>query len=253
MCSSDLDFLAGFADEREHGVWQAVVVALGGLSRLVDGEALDALRARVRTLVGPTLDDLGGPEPGESDLTGKLRGLLTRTMGSLGADETTIERCRTIFANADASTDAELLAAEQLQEFFDENEMTATGRQIGARAAAGMSRQDSTQIVEEVRMAARQEIDRAAQEFSDRATTAVRRVSPLISEYTSKFAMWFRRALIIAFVVLAAYFVFQVIAQQAFFDWLGDRIDNLETGQIARSLRQPSPLIAQGQLGLMLS
>lgn len=152
-------------------------------------------------------------------------------------------------------SDAELLAAEQLQEFFDDNDLVAAGQQVATRAAAGMSRQDSTQIVEEVRMAARQEIDRAAQEFSDRATTAVRRVSPLISEYTNKLTKWFRRALIIAFVLLAAYFIFQVVAQQQFFDWLGDRIDNItdETGQIARSLRQPSPLVARGQLGLMLS
>ncbi|MGB3736119.1 MAG: DUF2510 domain-containing protein [Ilumatobacter sp.] len=129
-------------------------------------------------------------------------------------------------------SNAELLAAEQLQEFYDANELVAAGRGAATKAAAGMSRQDSTQIVEEVRMAARQEIDRAAQEFSDRATTAVRRVSPLISEYTSKLTRWFRRALIVAFVLLAAYFIFQVIAQQAFFDWLGDRIDNIsdETG-----------------------
>ena len=140
---------------------------------------------------------------------------------------------------------AELLAAEQLQEFYDDNELAATGRGVATRAAAGMSRQDSTQMVEEVRMAARQEIDRAAQEFSDRATTAVRRVTPLISEYTSKLAQWFRRAIVIAFVLLAAYFIFQVIAQQAFFDWLGDRIDNLsdqtgqiQTGQIAPTLQR---------------
>ena len=132
-------------------------------------------------------------------------------------------------------SNAELLAAEELQVFFDENELAATGRQVATNAAAGMSRQDSTQMVEEVRMAARQEIDRAAQEFSDRATTAVRRVSPLISEYTSKLTRWFRTALVVAFVLLAAYFIFQVIAQQAFFDWLGDRIDNVtdETGLAA--------------------
>ena len=87
-------------------------------------------------------------------------------------------------------------------------------------------------------MAARQELDRAAQEFSHRASTAVRQVSPLISEYTSKLTRWFRLALIFAFIMLAAYFTFQVIAQQAFFDWLGDRIDNVtdESGQIAPSL-----------------
>ena len=133
---------------------------------------------------------------------------------------------------------AELLAAEQLQKFYDDNELVATGKQVATQAAAGMSRQDSTQIVEEVRMAARQELDRAAQEFSHRATTAVRQVSPLISEYTSKLTRWFRLALILAFIMFAAYFAFQVIAQQAFFDWLGDRIDNVtdESGQIVPSL-----------------
>ncbi len=129
-------------------------------------------------------------------------------------------------------SNAELLAAEDLEQFRDEDELVAAGRQVATQAAAGMSRQESTQIVEEVRMAARQEIDRAAQEFSDRATTAARRITPLISEYTNKLTKWFRRALAIAFVLLAAYFIFQVIAQQAFFDWLGDRIDNVtdETG-----------------------
>ena len=79
-----LTLLEGFVDEREYGVWQAVVIALGGLSRLVDGDALEALRGRVRELVAPKLASLGEPSAGEADLTAKLRGLLTRTMGSLG-------------------------------------------------------------------------------------------------------------------------------------------------------------------------
>lgn len=127
-------------------------------------------------------------------------------------------------------SNAELNAAEV--EFNENNPLVAVGQQVAKQAASGMSRQDSAQLVDEVRLAARQEIDRAAQEFSSRASTAVRGVTPLISEYASKLSMWFKRALMLAFVVLAAYFVFQVIAQQAFFDWLGDRIDNVtdETG-----------------------
>ena len=124
-------------------------------------------------------------------------------------------------------SDAELLAADDHREQLDEERLVAVGRQAATQAAAGMTRQESTHIVEEVRMAARQEIDRAAQEFSDRATTAARRLTPLISEYTNRLTTWFRRALVIAFILLAAYFIFQVIAQQAFFDWLGDRIDNV--------------------------
>ena len=106
-----LSLLEGYVDEREYGVWQAVTIALVGLSRLVDDEALDAFRSRVRDLVAPTLGSLGDPDAGEPDLTGKLRGLLTRTMGSLGQDAATRTRCRELFSAAlDGDTvDAELL------------------------------------------------------------------------------------------------------------------------------------------------
>jgi hypothetical protein len=90
-----------------------------------------------------------------------------------------------------------------------------------------MNQRDNQQLVDEVRIAARQEVDRAAQEFSDRATTAVRRVAPLISEYTNRLTKWVRRAAIIAVVLLTAYFVFQVVVQASFIDWIGDRIDNV--------------------------
>ncbi len=108
-----LTLLEGFVDEREYGVWQAVVVALGGLSRLVDGDALVEFRRRVRDLVAPALTSLGDPMPGESDLTGKLRGQLTRTMGALGQDAATQAACRDIFAAARSGddVDAELLSA----------------------------------------------------------------------------------------------------------------------------------------------
>ena len=127
-------------------------------------------------------------------------------------------------------SNAELVAAEHE---YDQQDLVAAGRQAATQAAAGMTRQDSQQMVEDVRLAARQEIDRAAQQITDRATTAVRDFTPLITEYTNKLTKWFRWAIIIAFVLLGAYFIFQVIAQQAFFDWLGDRIDNVtdESGQ----------------------
>lgn len=133
---------------------------------------------------------------------------------------------------------AELDAAEE--DFAERNPLVVPNPQTVPNIPSGLSRQDSAQLVEEVRMAARQEIDRAAQEFSSRAGTAVRSVTPLISEYAGKLAMWFRRALMVAFVLLAAYFVFQVIAQQAFFDWLGDRIDNV-TDQTGLALVGATP------------
>ncbi len=114
MSSPDLlDLLDGFVDEREFGVWQAVVIALAGVSRLIDGDALDALRGRVRGLVAPALDDLGSPAADESDLRAKLRGLLLRTMGALGSDADAIARCRALFEaeRNGESVDPELLAA----------------------------------------------------------------------------------------------------------------------------------------------
>ena len=102
-----LDLLEAFTDEREHAVWQAVVIAVRGLGRLLDdGPALDAFRSRVRALVAPTLDALGDPSDDEPDLTGKLRGLLVGTAGVLGDDAGIQARCREWFdaAAADPTT-----------------------------------------------------------------------------------------------------------------------------------------------------
>jgi hypothetical protein len=126
-------------------------------------------------------------------------------------------------------SNAELIAGEVEH---NERDMVAAGQQVATAASARMNQRDNQQLIDEVRTAARQEVDRAAQEFSDRATTAVRRVAPLISEYTNQLTKWVRRAVIIAIVMLTAYFIFQVVVQASFFDWLGDRIDNVtdETG-----------------------
>jgi len=112
--TSLLEFVSGFGDERELGVWQMIGIILRGLGRLVDGDALVAYRTRVRDLVGPALTELGDPTDGESDLVGKLRGLLTSLHGSLARDADTIARCRHLFAVASAdpaSVDPELTAA----------------------------------------------------------------------------------------------------------------------------------------------
>ena len=109
-----LDWLDAFSDETELAVWQAIVGALRGLSRLVDDDALDALQQRTRAMVGPALTTLGAPVADETDLAGKLRGLLTSTMGVLGNDAATIDRCRDLLLAADGGgtdLDPELIAA----------------------------------------------------------------------------------------------------------------------------------------------
>ena len=110
-----LAFLEGFRDERDHAVWQAIVIALRGLGRLLgDGPGRDAFRRRVRGLAAPTLADLGEPEQGESGLTAKLRGLLVGAVGVLGGDAGVQARSREWYDAASAdpnAVDPELAAA----------------------------------------------------------------------------------------------------------------------------------------------
>jgi DNA-binding PucR family transcriptional regulator len=95
------------------------------------------------------------------------------------------------------------------------------------RDATRLSRQDTEEIIAQVRGAARSEIDRAADIFTQRARAATREIQPLVTEYTNKLFRWLRIIAVIVVVLVIAWFVFQAIAQESFFEWLGDRIDNL--------------------------
>ena len=109
-----LSFLEGFGAEREHAVWQSIIAALGGLTRLVDGDARDALQRRIAALLAPALEELGTPADGEPELSRKLRGLLTRAAGTIGDDDAVQAWCRSLYEawRADpAAVDAELAAA----------------------------------------------------------------------------------------------------------------------------------------------
>jgi puromycin-sensitive aminopeptidase len=104
-------FLQGFSGERELPVWQAIAGALRGLTRLVDGDALTALRSGIGQLARPTLDELGWERaPGEDELTSKLRGLIITVVAVLGGDETVAAQCAEVLADPDGA-DPELIAA----------------------------------------------------------------------------------------------------------------------------------------------
>lgn len=92
---------------------------------------------------------------------------------------------------------------------------------------ASLRRRDAEEIATQVRQVARNEIERAADIFTARARAATRQVEPLVSQYTSRLIRWLKIALVVAVLLLIAWFVFQAIMEVTFFDWLGERIDNL--------------------------
>lgn len=91
---------------------------------------------------------------------------------------------------------------------------------------------DPTAMVEQVRLAARAEAERAAQMFGHQARSVTRDLQPLISEYTSKITRWFRILSILAIIILVGWVLWQFFIQVSLFQWVGDRIDNL-TGDSA--------------------
>jgi puromycin-sensitive aminopeptidase len=109
-----LAFVQGFGGERELAVWQAIVVGLRGLGRLLGDDGFPLFQARVAALVGPVVAELGEPADGEDDLRAKLRGLLTATLANLGGDPATQARARELYDRNESqpgSVDPELAAA----------------------------------------------------------------------------------------------------------------------------------------------
>ena len=92
-----LAFVEGFGGERQLAVWQAILIGLRGLGRFLGDDDFPRFQARVADLLRPVVADLGEPKQGESDLTGKLRGLVTASLAVLGADGPTVERCRQLY------------------------------------------------------------------------------------------------------------------------------------------------------------
>lgn len=114
--------------------------------------------------------------------------------------------------------------------------------QSSATAQRTMARTDSQQIITEVRQAARDEVNRAADLFSQRTQAAVRSVTPLVTEYSNRLIRWIKFAAVVATVLLVAWFVFQVVAQASFFEWLGDRIDELFDDEQGAAVAPAPPL-----------
>lgn len=129
-------------------------------------------------------------------------------------------------------SNAELLSYEQREAFEAAHQYVPPSVPASLSGVANRAgRPDSQQIVDDVRRAARSEVDRAADLFSQRARQMQRDIVPLVSDYTNRIVKWIRFAAIMAILLLIAYFVFQVVAQASLFEWIGDRIDNFTDEQ----------------------
>jgi puromycin-sensitive aminopeptidase len=102
-----LELTKHFRGERDKNVWSAIVGAFHTLDRMADRRWLGAL---VRDRLAPAVAELGwSPSPGESELTGQLRGDLLRALGTVGDDAKVQARAAELFA--ETSHDANVFAA----------------------------------------------------------------------------------------------------------------------------------------------
>jgi hypothetical protein len=128
-------------------------------------------------------------------------------------------------------SNAELRSFESHAEFEAAHRYVAPVQDTMTAAARRADRAESQRVIEDMRRAARGEVDRAAVIFARRASEMRSNVGPLISEYTNRVVKWIRIAIVVAIVLLAAYFTFQLLAQASLFEWIGDRIDNFTDEQ----------------------
>ena len=94
-----LSSIDALGTERDPNVWSAAVGGLNALDAIARTGGIDraTLHARVERVVAPALESLGwSAQPGETPLTGELRGALISTMGMLVEHGPTIERATSV-------------------------------------------------------------------------------------------------------------------------------------------------------------
>lgn len=98
-----LNFVGGFAEERDLAVWQAIAIGIRGCGRLLPGHQQGPIQQRIAALAGPALNEIGWePIANEDDLRGKLRGLLIVLLACDAGDAIAQDAARGYFAQAEA-------------------------------------------------------------------------------------------------------------------------------------------------------
>lgn len=110
----------------------------------------------------------------------------------------------------------------------DHEQMTVPSRSTPPRPEQVRDRaSEAEQIVSQVRQAAREEVARAAVELTRRAQSTFDRYGDVALRFLRRVWRWTRIAIVVAAVLVVAWYVLQFIAQAAFLQWVGDRIDNV--------------------------
>lgn len=115
------------------------------------------------------------------------------------------------------------------QDLAERSEPTSPGR--GAPPAgwspssSRMTRDDTAEVMAEARKAARAEVERTVQEFSNRARDARRQFEPLVAQYGDRVMRGLKIAGIVVVALVVLWMLLQTWGQTTVLDWIGDRID----------------------------
>ena len=85
---------------------------------------------------------------------------------------------------------------------------------------------DTQDVIAQVRSAARLEVDRAADIFTDRARAITRDRAADLGVHQPP-VRWLRVLIALVILLFIVWLVVQVVAQESLFTWIGDRIDNM--------------------------
>ena len=128
-------------------------------------------------------------------------------------------------ARRPAQTTAEVESAERAEE---QGAPTAPG--FATPEVARLRRDDTDQIISQVRDAARGEVDRASELLSQRLGASIEQGRSIVAGYMDPVLRLMKVAIVTAAILVIAWFVIQFISQAALLSWVGDRIDNLTGG-----------------------
>ncbi len=138
VLSGDADaaeFLASarrFTGEVDPVVWRAVIGHLRAATRLVEGDALERLRAEIAEIVRPTMQRLGWDGRADDERTRQLRGLVVNVLGATASDAQTIARAREVYDRGGADADVQTAAISVVASHGSLDEFTQYVERSGA-------------------------------------------------------------------------------------------------------------------------